>query len=205
MQLRGLPFTFQLAVAVCLGFIAAAVPAWGSTEFTITATNVTMPASGGTGATQYTVTEIPNTGTLTVTCQYSGPATEANLPTCTYGPVRAPEPVNAGQTVTGTIFFYPYGSAIPADRQRTNPRPSTALAFAGALLLGFGFRRRRRGLLLVVLALATLAATMGLSACTGALNAMTPGTYQYTLQAGNVGSLNNLAAGASTNISVTVP
>jgi hypothetical protein len=66
---------------------------------------VTMPVSGN-GSTQYTVTGIPITGTLTVSCRYSGPPTEANLPTCTYGPVHAPEPVNAGQTVTGTILFY---------------------------------------------------------------------------------------------------
>jgi hypothetical protein len=104
MQVRDLPFSSQLALAICLGLIAAAVPALGSTEFSIAATNVTMPASGN-GSTQYTVSGIPITGTLTVSCQYSGPATEANLPTCTYGPVHAPEQVKAGQTLTGTILF----------------------------------------------------------------------------------------------------
>jgi hypothetical protein len=55
-------------------------------------------------------------------------------------------------------------------------------------------------------ALASLFGALGLSACGGAaMNGMTPGTYQFTLQAANVGTLNNLAAGASTNISVTVP
>jgi hypothetical protein len=205
MRVRDLPFSFQLGLAVSLGFIVAAVPASGSAEFSIAATNVTMPTSGN-GSTQYTVTGIPITGTLNVSCQYSGPATEANLPTCTYGPVHAPEPVNAGQTVAGTILFYPYGAAIPAGQQRKDHGPSTALAFAGALLLGLGFRRRcRSSQLSMVLALASMAGTMGLSACGGAMNVTTPRTYQYTLQAADAGTLNNLSAGASTNITVTVP
>lgn len=205
MQLRDLPFSFRIALVVCLGFIGASASALGAPEFAISATNVTMPVSGN-GSTQYTVTGIPITGTLTVSCRYSGPPTEANLPTCTYGPVHAPEPVNAGQTVTGTILFYPYGAAIPADSPRTGHGPSTALALAGALLLGLGFRRRWRGwLVLIALAMGSLVSVLELSACTGAMNSMTAGSYQYTIAAGNAGSLNNLAAEASTNITVTVP
>ncbi len=164
-----------------------------------------MPASGN-GSTQYTVSGIPITGTLSVTCQYSGPATGANLPTCTYGPVAAPEQVKAGQTVTGTVLFYPYGVAIPQSSQRRGHGPSAALALAGTILLGLGLRRRsREGLLTMLLALASLSGALGFSACTGPMNAMTPGTYEYTLQAANAGTLNNLAAGVSANISVTVP
>jgi len=48
-----------------------------------------MPIKGN-GSTQYTVSGIPITGTLNVTCQYSGPVTDANLPTCTYGPLHSP-------------------------------------------------------------------------------------------------------------------
>jgi hypothetical protein len=205
MQPRSTPFLSRLALAVCLGSLAAAVPALGSTGFSIAAPNVTMPASGN-GSTQYTVTGIPITGTLNVTCQYSGPSTEANLPTCTYGPVHAPMQVNAGQTVTGDISFYPYGAPIPASSQRPGRAAPKALAIAGTLLLGLGFLGRRGGRpLLIVLVGASLAGALGLSACTGPMNAMTPGAYQYTLQAANVGTLNNLAAGASTNITVTVP
>ena len=205
MNLRGLPFSLLIALSLCWLLMGASVSAWATPEFAISATNVTMPASG-TGSTQYSVTGIPITGTLTVSCQYSGPASEANLPTCTYGPARAPETVNAGQTVKGTILFYPYGAAIPADSRRASRGPMTAMALAGAVLLGLGFRRRRRGLLLlVVLALGSMVSALGLSACTGAMNVMTPGSYQYTIAAGNSGSLNNLAAEASTNITVTVP
>jgi len=55
-------------------------------------------------------------------------------------------------------------------------------------------------------ALASLFGAVSLSACGGAaMNGMTQGTYQYTLQAENAGTVNNLTASASTNISVTVP
>jgi hypothetical protein len=57
----------------------------------------------------------------------------------------------------------------------------------------------------MVLALVSVFGALGLSGCAGAMNGMTPGTYQFTLQAANAATLNNLAAGASTNISVTVP
>jgi hypothetical protein len=206
MPIRNLPFSSQLGLAVCVAFVATAIPALGATEFSISATNVAMPVSGN-GSTQYTVTGIPVTGTLNVTCQYSGPSTEANLPTCTYGPVHSPVPVNAGQSVSGNIAFFPYGAPIPASSQRPGHVPPKALALAGTLLLGLGFVRRRGGRpFLMAFALASLFGALGLSACGGAaMNGMTPGTYQFTLQAANVGTLNNLAAGASTNISVTVP
>jgi hypothetical protein len=206
MPIRNLPFSSQLGLAVCVAFVATAIPALGATDFSISATNVTMPVSGN-GSTKYTVTGIPITGTLNVSCQYSGPVTDANLPTCTYGPVHSPVPVDADQTVSGNISFFPYGAAIPANSLRRGHVPSKALALAGTLLLGLGFLRRRgERPLLMVFALASLFGALELSACGGAaMNGMTPGTYQFTLQAANVGTLNNLAAGASTNISVTVP
>jgi hypothetical protein len=206
MPIRNRSFSSQLGLAVCLAFVATAVPAFGSTEFSISATNVTMPIKGN-GSTQYTVSGIPITGTLNVTCQYSGPVTDANLPTCTYGPLHSPMPVNAGQTVSGNISFFPYGSAIPASSKRSVHIQSKALALAGTLLLGLGFRRRCGGRrLLMFFALASLFGAVSLSACGGAaMNGMTQGTYQYTLQAENAGTVNNLTASASTNISVTVP
>ncbi|MGP8251720.1 MAG: hypothetical protein ACLQHF_06770 [Terracidiphilus sp.] len=151
--------------------------AGASTPFAITATNVTMPASGN-GSSSYTVAGIPLTGTLGITCQYSGPTTEAKIPTCTYGPLTA-IPVNEGQTVTGTVYFYPYGSAVPLDRQQTgrSGSPMAVLSLAGALLFGFGFRRRfRRNSLALLLAICTLVILPAISACGGNGNGMTPGT-----------------------------
>lgn len=171
-------------------------------EFVVTATNVTMPASGQ-GITHYTVSAIPMTGTLNVTCQYAGAAGAARIPTCSYGPVQAPAPVTAGQTITGTFFFYPYGSPIPLSMRRTSLAPAAGLALAG-MLLGLGLRRKaRHWLVLAGLAVWTVA---GISACSGGMNGMTPGTYQYTISADDESGGNTpLGEQATTTISVTVP
>lgn len=189
------------------GFAEFTRQASAASAYTIAATNVTMPMSGP-GSTQYTVTAIPMTGTLYVSCQYAGTGTGLKIPDCNYGPVRAPTPVNAGQTVKGTIFFYPYGPAVPVGLHRSGHAPWAGLALGGALLLGFfGRRRRTRNLLaLAVLAVGTIAGLAGITACGGNPNAMTPGTYQYTLTADNEASGNTpLGQGVSTTILVTVP
>lgn len=204
MQVRKISVFLQVLLALCLG--SASATAWASNDFEIAATNVTMPANG-LGSTKYTVTEIPMTGWLNVSCQYAGPAMEAKVPTCTYGPVHSPVPVNAGQTVTGTIYFYPYGVGVPVDLHRSGHTPVAGLALAGALMLGFGLRRRtRRWLVLVLLAAGTLAGMTGISACAGGMNPGTPGTYQYTLTAANEsGGAAPLGQAVTTTINVTVP
>ena len=207
MQVLRLP-DFSRAVLVLLsGFFGATASAAAAPEFAITATNVSMPASG-LGFTHYTVTAVPMTGTLEVSCQYAGTNPEAKVPICTYGPVHAPTPVNAGQTVTGMIYFYPSGSGIPADSQRRGDAPVAGLALAGLLMLGIGVRRGARGWLALTMLLAgTLAGVVGISACDGgSMSGMTPGTYAYTLTAGNEASGNApLGQGTTTTIIVTVP
>jgi hypothetical protein len=191
------------SLLIGLGLIAAALPATAVPAFTIAASNVTMPASGN-GSSQYTVSQIPLTGFMNVNCAYSGPTTDAKIPTCSYGPIHV-QSVTAGQTVTGTMLFYPYGVAVPLSTPHSRHAPA-GLALAGGLLLGFGlWRRPRRWLQLAVLSVAALAALASLSACTGSFNNMTPGTYQYTLTAEDGATVNNLVAGATTTIDVTVP
>jgi hypothetical protein len=201
MHARSISVFLQVLVASCLG--SASATALASNEFAISATDVTMPSSG-TGSTKYTVTEIPMTGTLNVSCQYAGSVKDAKVPTCTYGPLHSPVPVNAGQTLTGTIDFYPYGSAIPLDPHRSGRAAAAGLALAGALMLGFGLRRgTRRWLALLLLTFGSMAGMMGISACAGP---GTPGTYQYTLTADNEsGGLTPLGAAVTTTINVTVP
>jgi hypothetical protein len=200
------------------------VSALAATPFAITATNLTMPAndptttSGGVtsihmGTSQFTVTGVSE-GTLTIGCQYSGPATQARIPQqCGIaGPGQVT--VQAGETtLSGTVNFVPYGEGpVPGLAQlRGVPRPSsrppaTALALAGALMLGFGFRRRaRRGLLLAVLAACTLAGAAGMSACGGGNSkTMTPGTYPYTISAGFTEAGSNAIQTATTSITLTV-
>jgi len=175
-------------------------------EFAVTATNVTMPESGN-GSTQYKVAGIPAAGTLSVSCQYAGMNTEARLPTCSYGPILAPQPVTAGETVTGSFSFFPYGSAIPLRLRRTAPAPFGGLALAGGLLLGLGLRRKgwRWQGLAVVIACSVVGLT-GVAACRlGPFNGMTPGIYPYTISAGLIETGTNVVQTASTTISVTIP
>jgi hypothetical protein len=200
-----------------------AVPALAATPFAVTAANLTMPAndppttSGGVtaihmGSSQFTVTGIGQ-GTLTIGCQYSGPVTQARIPQqCgIVGPGQVP--VQAGNTtVSGTVYFVPYGEGpVPSLAQlrsvpRPSSRPATALALSGALMLSFGFRRRAgRALLLPVLGACTLAGAAGISACGGGnSNAMTPGTYPYTVTAGFTESGSSAIQTATTSITLTV-
>lgn len=182
-------------------FLAATLPAAALPGYAISATSVRMPESG-LGASQYTVTGIPMTGTLNIACAYSGPSTPAHIPTCTYGPVVAYS-VTAGQTFTGTVFFYPYGSAIPLSQHRERHLPPAALALAGGLLLGLCRRRGLlRSLLLVFCALVAFAA---LSGCIAGVSDMTAGQYQYTITATNTPQNSAAPVSAATTITVSIP
>jgi hypothetical protein len=187
---------------------AFAPRAGASPPYAIAATNVTMSASGS-GTTSYTVTGIPMSGSLIMSCQYSGSQTiKAKIPVCG-GAVADSIPVTAGQTVTGTIGFSAPSKPFPVDwhRTRRNGASAAALSLAGTLLFGFGFQRRFKrnsaALLLTVCAFAILPIV---SACGGNGNGMTPGTYPYTITADNEASPNTpLGQGVSTTIDVTVP
>lgn len=197
------------ALILASSISAFSVDALASTpEFAITASNVTMPANGTPGFSQYAVTAIPMNGTLAVDCQYLGTGPTQDAPICNYGPVMAPKQVDAGQTVTGTIGFLPAGSAIPVGLHRRGHTPLGGLALAGVLMLGIGLRRSaRRWFLLSLLATGAVAGVAGISACSaGISNGMMPGTYQYTITADNEsGVVTPPGQSTSTTIYVTVP
>jgi hypothetical protein len=203
-QWNSIPSLFALFALLSSGI---APSAGAATAYAITATDVTMPMSGN-GASSYTVVGIPITGSLVVSCQYSGSSSSAQkIPLCGGGPVYS-TPVNQGQTVTGMVTFYPYGSPMPLDREKAsrNGTSTVILSLTGAVLFGFGFGRRFRGRLsALLLVLGAFAILPAISACGGGYNGMTPGTYQYTITAGNSASLNPLSAGTSTTVTVTVP
>jgi hypothetical protein len=103
MRVRSLPaFSRIFAVSFFALFGLRAIAA--TSDFAITAANVNMPASGN-GSSEYTVTAIPMTGSLTVTCQYSGAATVARIPNCTYGPIEALPVTQAKQSQARSISY----------------------------------------------------------------------------------------------------
>lgn len=184
--------------------LGACTPARATPEFAITVTSVIMPRTG-IGSLPYTVTAIPLTGTLAISCQYSGPATTAKIPLCFQA--TAPAPVTAGQTVKGAIGLFPPNGPLPASLHRTNHAPWAGLALAGMLIAGAGLRRTARSwLALILIAGALLAGLAAISACGGSTNGMTPGTYQYTISADNEANpMTPLGQGVSTTVTVTVP
>jgi hypothetical protein len=200
MQGRSLLVLFGTIVGVVVGSSSWRAYAAG---FAIAATNVTMPSSGD-GVSQFTITSIPLTGTIALSCGYSGTLIGAKLPVCPMTPPVAFQ-VNANGTLTGGIDFYPYGVAVPAGLRMGRGRAS-GLALAGVLMVGLGFRRRRWGRLMALM-LMSVACVAGFSACgVSVSNGMTPGTYPYTISA-----VNEPASGAApaqlatTTITVTVP
>ena len=186
---------FGLLLAVICEFSGAS--AMASPSLTLKATDVTMPSSGN-GISQYTITGIPDAGTVTISCLFTGTPTNANIPNCTYNTSFTAIPVTAGQTLTGTVNFYAFGQL-----------PAAGLALVGGLMLGLGFRRKLwRWLAVAMLALGTLAGVIGMNGCggKGTIYLPTPGNYQYTIYANYVDSVNPVGSAIlQANVNVTVP
>ncbi len=193
-----------LAIAVVLvGFHPAAAAAQ---SFTVTATNVAMPANGAGSTSQITLTSVGGyTGTIYVDCRYAGPSTTANLPICSGYTMVNNFPLTANQTITIMRPFYPYGVPIPVRLpvapHRNSPAPLAGLALAGVFLFSRRLcRSGARWLALVLLAAVTMA---GISACSGAAPMVTgtPGIYTYAITGTDIST--NVTV--STTILVTVP
>lgn len=167
-------------------------------EFSITASNVTMP-NRGTAMSEFTITSIPMTGSIALNCSYAGNLPKTNLPICPLTPPVAYQ-VTTGGTLKGSVVFYPAGSAIPAS----SPRGGIAvaiLAICGLALRRFG----RRWSSLISLVMLGIAGLMGVGACGGGHGPVMPaGSYPYTITAENTTGVNNVAAGTSVTIQVTV-
>jgi hypothetical protein len=170
-------------------------------NFTVSATNSTMPGAGF-GSIPITITSVDGyTGTITVNCGPTNPPVGAKLPICG-GPTAPPVyKLTANASVNGSITLMPFGDDFPTPASL--PRPSghgraTSLALAGLVLLGMGLRRR--GLPLLGLALFAAVSLAGMSGCAAGGNGMTPGTYSYAINAGDI----NTGAYVSTSVQVTV-
>lgn len=201
------PFDFlriPLALAVVLaGFHPAAAAAQ---SFTVTATNVAMPANGAVSASQITLTSVGGyEGSIYVDCRYAGSPTTANLPICSGYTMPSSFQLTANQTVTVVRPFYPYGAIIPV-RLPVAPHgkshaPLAGLVLACVFLLSRRLRRSgARWLALLLLAAVTMA---GISACGGASPMVpgTPGIYTYAITGTDIRT--NVTV--STKIQVIVP
>ena len=172
------------------------LPAWAAAPFTVTAQGVTLPESGFT-SNSFTVSGIPEAGTVGVTCVYSGPASNALLPLCGGGPVWQQQ-VTAGQTVSAKVNIYPHGMAVPMTGNL-----GLMGAAAGALLL---LTLRKTRLRLAALALCLLLLLPFATGCMdGLYNGTTPGTYPFTLTVVNTPTGSANAHTATTTFNVLVP
>jgi hypothetical protein len=165
-------------------------------------------ASDGFGGIVFKLTSINGyAGTIGVAnCTPTSPPAGAKLPICGGGSTTSPRyTLTANATMNGSITLSPYGDTVPGTVTmvtHTGHGEAAAWALAGVLLLGLGFRRRAaRWLTLTLFAVGTLASLAGICACGGNSNAMTPGTYPYTLMAADI----NTGTSVSTTVNVTVP
>jgi uncharacterized protein (TIGR03382 family) len=205
MQFRRTFVLFGLISASTLGFSGlrglAAAPG-----FTVSAANATMPSTG-IGSIPITLTSIDGfTGSITASCNPASPPAGAKLPVCG-GPTAPPiYTLTANGTVNGTITLMPYSDRFlpvaASVSHHPGPVPETGFALAGALLFGWLVRRRRFcRLMMISFAICTLGSATAITACGGSSNGMTPGTYAYTVTAGEI----NGTAYVTTTVNVTVP
>jgi hypothetical protein len=209
MNKRRLMFLVAALLAIGLGLAGKRAQA-ATPSFTVSASNVTMSAAGPNSAT-FTLTSVDGySGTIDVICDPANESVGATLPLCGQpSPIADPQvyTLAANGTVQGSfplLTTYPWCSG-PCPVRFNRPRRGFAsgLALAGALLAGFGlgFRRRAaRWLVLALLVLGSLASMSGISACGGG-RALTPGVWQYVIQASGSGT----DQVASATINVTVP
>src|SRR5579863_4285091 len=169
MQIPGSSGLFRILAACCVGLCGFPALAAPTPSFTIAATNVTLP-SGKTGAsTQVTVTSVNGySGILVLNCQYAGAEMGAKSPNCGGGTARA-YPLGAGQAVTGSLPFYPYGTVVPTAMNHppgwlARDLVVSGVGLSGLFVLGLGTVRRSGRWLLLVLAVVALA---GVVSCGG--------------------------------------
>jgi hypothetical protein len=206
MKASGLIAFLRIPLALAVVLVGFSPSAAQAQSFTVTATNVVMPSSGGASSSQITLTSVGGyTGTIYVDCKYSGPPTTANLPICSGYTMTNGYQLAANQSITFMRPFYPYGSIIPV-RLLVPPSsksygPMAGVALAGVCLLSHKLRRKgARWFTLVLLAATAMA---GISACGGSAPSTTgtAGTYAYAITATDV----NTNATVSTTVMVTVP
>ncbi|HEY1896371.1 MAG TPA: hypothetical protein VGG62_08880 [Terracidiphilus sp.] len=177
------------------GLASLAAPA---PNFTIAATNVTMPSGGSIATSPFTLTSVNSyAGQVLVSCAYMGDNMGARVPTC--GIYTNPNfALGANQTVKGSLTLSPYGKVIPFSAVRPGIESPGVPALAAVVLcfLALGRRLRARGRWLALLILG-LAGIGGITSCGSGLS----GSFPYTVTAVD----NKTNTSATATIMVTVP
>jgi hypothetical protein len=178
-------------------------------SFALTNTPVSIATPGASGTSTITIT--PSGGfssKLALSCTVTGPATAADLPTCS---VAAPPAITSTAAVTTTLTVnttaassssYATGHAATAFRKQHNRMLALGAdgVLAAFLFFGLPLRRRQTKTLLRLLLLGAFAAiVMG---CGGAQKAANPGTTVGSYIVTVTGSSGALTA--STTVAVTV-
>lgn len=190
--------------------LCAAQAATPAPSFTISASNVTMPASGSVPI-PFTLTSVNGyAGIIAVNCTAPTEAAGVKIPVSYQGgPVMA-YPLTAGGTATGSITLLAnIPKVIPLVRSSNLASGTGATgALAGMLLLGLGLRRKgafHSARLLPAIVLLIGLASIGLCGC-GGQPTLTPGTYVFTLNATSVSNGTQIPQlTATTTATVTVP
>jgi hypothetical protein len=196
----------------CLAVLLALAPSLCKAQtatpgFTISASNVTMPSSGTTSIPFTLISVNKFAGSLVVGVTPPTPAAGVRLPYLEIGGPAESYPLTANATLTGTIGIL---TAVPVPvpvrfNLPAHPAPGKRViwSLAAVLMLGFGLSRRKARATRLLLALCTLIALTGISAC-GGPPTLTPGTYTYTLTASTIDA-SQPQLSASTQITLTVP
>jgi hypothetical protein len=183
----------------------ASIPA-PTASFTISASNITMPATGA-GLISFTLTSVNGfAGAIRVTCTPPIPSAGVREPTCGGGPVSTPIMLTTNGTATGNVGLESYVYFPPeaaGTRDQSKPRRGTNWALAGTLMLGLMLRRRTgQRFKRLLLSVGLLFGLAGFSACSAGPVTLTPGIYTYTLSATEP---NQTSPSATANVQVTVP
>jgi hypothetical protein len=190
--------SFLVCYAGLSGVHAIAAP-----NFTIAATNVTMPEGGNPGRSSFTLTAGSGySGLVTVDCDYTGaevPAgaeVTAKVPTCWIFSYPNFD-LESNQTVKGTLTLVPYGKKAGDDGPVTSLRsaPALVVGLVGVVAMGWRLNGKARSFLALI-ALGFIAVSC-LTSCARGLS----GTFHYTITAVD----NKTKATSNASFYVTVP
>jgi len=176
-------------------------------SFTLSAANVTMPSSGVVQI-PFTLTSVNGfAGSVGVLCvEPTIPGSVNKGPYCDQGGPLMAYTLAANGTTTGSISIVAIQpNPVPLTTKSSLAGHEASWALAGALVLGFGLRRKRMlrfsRVSLAAFLLIGLAG-LGIFGC-GGPPTLTPGTYNFMLNATSVSA--NPALYATTTATVTVP